>query len=158
MRQLAVVGAALALAACGGSSGGAKPASTRVDVSSPAFASGGPIPSQYTCDGRDVSPPLRWSGVPRGTKELRLLIRDPDAPGGNFIHWSVVGIPPTADGLASGALPRGAIAGNNSFGSVGYRGPCPPPGEEHHYQITVSALSGRTLLASGTLTGTYARR
>jgi Raf kinase inhibitor-like YbhB/YbcL family protein len=158
VKRLAVVAVAALAAGCGSSSSNSS-SHASINLSSPAFASGGVIPRKYTCDGADVSPPLRWSGVPTGTKKLRLLMRDPDAPGGNYIPWSVGGIAPTAAGLVSGRLPKGAIAGDNSFGSIGYRGPCPPRGDKpHHYEITVSALSGSTVLASGTLTGTYARR
>lgn len=138
-------------AACGG---GHSP----IHVSSSAFAAGATIPRPYTCDGADISPPLHWSGVPPQSRELRLLMRDPDAPGGNFIHWSVSGIAATTSGLAAGERPAGAVEGRNSFGTLGYRGPCPPSGEKaHHYVITVTAVSGGSTLASGSLTGTYAR-
>jgi len=164
-----------ALAACGKSarrtqSTTAAPRS--LTLSSPAFAAGGPIPRRYTCDGGDVSLPLRWSGVPQGTQELVVVMRDSDAAGGAFLHWALAGIPPMTGALAAGSVPAGATAGRNSFGTVGYRGPCPPPGGAHHYLITLSALAARSGLmsgfsagqlqsrpvASGTLTGIYARR
>jgi Raf kinase inhibitor-like YbhB/YbcL family protein len=141
-------------------------------ISSPAFASGRVIPRQYTCDGRGISPPLEWSGAPAGTHELVLLIRDVDAPSGNFVHWVVAGIPPGTDSVTAGHAPRG-VEGVNSAGSVGYTPPCPPHGEPpHRYLITILALARHTNLrsgfdpsqlagtglASGTLTGTYARR
>jgi Raf kinase inhibitor-like YbhB/YbcL family protein len=132
----------------------------RINVSSPAFSPGEAIPRQYTCDGRDLSPPLRWSGVPKGASELTLVMRDPDAPGGAFVHWNVR-MPATVGGLAAGQVPEGAVQGQNGFGRIGYGGPCPPKGDPpHHYVIMVSALSptaGGTVLATGTLTGTYAR-
>jgi Raf kinase inhibitor-like YbhB/YbcL family protein len=133
----------------------------RIELSSTAFTAGGPIPRHYTCDGADVSLPLRWSGVPPDARELTLVMRDPDAPGGNFTHWSLTGIPPSVAGLPAGSVPAGAVQGRNSFGTIGYRGPCPPRGDKpHHYAITVTALAGagRQKLGSGTLVGTYARR
>src|SRR5437588_779263 len=89
-------------------------------------AAGGTIPSVYTCSGRDISAPLRWSGVPSGSRELALELIDLDAPGGPFLHWAVAQIPPTVRSLAAGeSVPPGAVAGSNSFGRVGYGGPCP---------------------------------
>jgi Raf kinase inhibitor-like YbhB/YbcL family protein len=113
--------------------------------------------------------------LPAGTKELVVAMVDPDAPGGDFIHWAVAHVTPAggATSLAGGAHPGGAVLGRNSFGSVGYRGPCPPAGPPHHYHITVYALgqpSGLTpgfdagavsslpALGQGTLIGIYARR
>jgi Raf kinase inhibitor-like YbhB/YbcL family protein len=153
--------AAATLAGCGAGLTAPNPLSTPprlIEVESPAFAPGGAIPSQFTCQGQDISPPLRWSGVPHTTRELDLVMRDPDAPGGNFIHWQLTDIPPTTRALAAGQTPAGARPARNSFGSVGYRGPCPPPGRAHHYVITLNARSGAALLATGSLTGTYARR
>lgn len=103
------------------------------------------------------------------------MMRDPDAPGGNFIHWAIAHIAPEngSVSLTVGATPAGAVLGKNSFGSIGYRGPCPPSGPAHHYVITVYALgqpsglgrgftaadvSGLPVLGQGTLTGIYARR
>ena len=141
-------------------------------LTSPAFGSGGAIPQAYTCDGRDISPPLRFSGVPRGAQELVLVMRDPDAASGNFVHWAVAGIAPTAAGFQAAAAPGSVASGRNSFGTLGYRGPCPPRGAKaHHYVLTLSALSGRSGLHPGftpdqlrtaalgiaTLVGTYAR-
>ena len=86
-------------------------------------------------------------------------MRDPDAPGGNFIHWHLTGIPATATSLASGQVPPGVTEGVNGFGSRGYRGPCPPAGDPaHHYLITRTAQRGHLTLAVGSLTGTYRRR
>jgi Raf kinase inhibitor-like YbhB/YbcL family protein len=150
----------LALGGCGGLAltNPISPTPVRIVVSSPAFAAGGEIPPRFTCQGQDISPPLRLSGVPRRALELELVMRDRDAAGGNFIHWQLTGIPPGTRSLAAGQVPRGARLGRNSFGSTGYRGPCPPPGPAHHYVITVSARSGEVLLGTGTLSGTYARR
>jgi hypothetical protein len=142
-------------------------------LTSPAFRPGAAIPRQYTCDGSDLSLPLRFSGVPRSARELVLVMRDPDAPGGNFVHWALAGIAPGATALPVGGVAGRVIPGRNSFGSLGYRGPCPPPGGgPHHYVLTLSALSGASGLRPGfapdqlqtaalgiaTLIGTYARR
>lgn len=144
-------------------------ASGRIRLSSPAFRAGGTIPPAYTCEGADTPLPLRWSGVPKQAHELVLVMRDPDAPGGNFVHWAVAGIPPAATGLPA----SGTIEGRNGYGTVGYRGPCPPRGARpHSYVITLSALAGlsglrtgfsadqlRTAaLGLGILIGTYGRR
>jgi Raf kinase inhibitor-like YbhB/YbcL family protein len=155
---------ALLVAGCGGSSDGSTStggALARINVSSTAFAQGGAIPREYSCDGRDISPPLRWSGVPHGASELTVVMRDPGAPGGVFVHWTVR-MPATVGELAAGQVPAGAVQGQNGFGRAGYGGPCPPKGDPpHHYEITVSAVSavsGGTVVAAGTLFGTYARR
>jgi len=116
---------------------------------SAAFAQGGEIPAQYTCDGSDISPPLSWSGVPAGTQSLVIVIDDPDAPSGDFQHWAAFDIAPAAPGLAAGYGPRPAAGlrqGVNDFGSVGYRGPCPPRGGgTHHYHFRLFALNRATL-------------
>jgi Raf kinase inhibitor-like YbhB/YbcL family protein len=152
----AALALALALAGCGSSGPATHLAQLR--VSSPAFGPGRAVPRIYTCDGADISPPLRWSGVPPKTTSLELVMRDPDAPGGNFIHWHLSQIPASAHGLAPGRVPPAARQGTNSFGTSGYRGPCPPPGASaHHYVITVTAQRGQRALAAGTLTGTYGR-
>ena len=163
MRRAAALGAiAILAAACGSHRSTSAAAPSSISLSSPAFAAGATIPREYTCDGRDVSPPLQWSGLPPGARELALVMRDPDAPGGNFTHWTVKRIPVTTDALAAGSVPSGAVEGRNSFGTIGYRGPCPPHGDApHHYVLTLSALSANALhaapLATGTLTGTYGR-
>lgn len=156
MRLAAALVAAALLAACGG--GSSSPPRVRIDVTSPAFVAGGAIPRQYTCDGQDVSPPLSWSGVPHGARELDLVMRDRDAPGGSFLHWQITGIPRSARGLSAGHTPPGAKAGRNDFGKIGYGGPCPPAGRPHHYVITVTARTGAAVLGAGTLVGIYARR
>jgi Raf kinase inhibitor-like YbhB/YbcL family protein len=162
----AVVAGGLLLGACGGSastSTSTLAAPARIQVSSPAFANGAPIPRRYTCTGQDISPPLRWSGIPRGARDLVLEMQDrdasdPSAPGGEFVHWIVRGIPPRLSGLEQGHLPAGAGVGLNSFGKPGYRGPCPPHGDPpHHYVITLIAVGSSRPLASGTLVGTYGR-
>jgi Raf kinase inhibitor-like YbhB/YbcL family protein len=179
----AILAAVLILTGCGGTSK-PRPASTRarssVRVSSSIrvssdFGPGAPIPRGHTCDGRDVSPPLRAPALPAGTRELVVVMLDPDAPGGDFIHWGLAHLAPSGQSMSlpGGARPAGAVLGRNSFGSLGYRGPCPPAGPAHHYHITVYALgrpsglsqgfsagavSGVPVLGQGTLIGTYARR
>lgn len=134
-------------------------------LTSPAFKQNGQIPRQYTCDGAGTPIPLRWSGVPSTAKELVLVMSDPDAPSGDFVHWAVAGISPQA------GAPTG-VEGRNSTGKTGYTPPCPPAGKAHHYVITLSALGGPSRLKTGftpdqlrtaavgiaTLIGTYARR
>jgi Raf kinase inhibitor-like YbhB/YbcL family protein len=166
--------AAVALAGCGGSAQPTdKGAAMTITVSSSAFTDGGTIPRRYTCDGEDVSPPLSVSGLPSGVRELALLVEDPDAPRGTFVHWVAWGIDPAEPALAEGSAPPGA--GVNGFGRQGYGGPCPPRGSTHRYVFTVFALSRpaglrpgasaddlRTaiqgaVLAEGRLTGRYGR-
>lgn len=160
MRRLAALPLAAAVCAlvpagCGSSQALAPQTLT---VRSSAFAPGGPIPRLYTCDGRDISPPVKWSGIPAEATELMLVMKDPDAPGGDFIHWQMSELSPRSTGLGAGQVPAVGIAGTNSFGTTGYRGPCPPRGgAPHHYVITVTALGGGRSVATGTLTGTYAR-
>ncbi len=112
---------------------------------SPAFAPGGAIPAEYTCSGADISPPLTWSGAPAGTKSFALVVEDPDAPSGTFDHWAVFDIPAAAQGLSAGYRQNRPAAGfrqaRNSFGEVGYGGPCPPPGPAHHYHFHLLAIS-----------------
>ncbi|MFF2115007.1 YbhB/YbcL family Raf kinase inhibitor-like protein [Rhodococcus koreensis] len=115
-------------------------------VSSPDL-SGGTFSREFTCDGADRLPRLRWSTPPPGTQELAIELLDPDAPGGTFTHWLVYGIPPGTSGLA--AVPAGAAEGVNDFGRRGYRGPCPPRGATHHYHFVVLALGTQLGLAAG---------
>jgi Raf kinase inhibitor-like YbhB/YbcL family protein len=107
-------------------------------LTSPAFTEGGSIPRDNACDGADSPVSLAWSGEPSGTTELALIMDDPDA--GGFVHWVVVGIPAGTGRLDGAALPSAALQGRNSFGGVGYRGPCPPSGT-HRYVLTLIALS-----------------
>jgi Raf kinase inhibitor-like YbhB/YbcL family protein len=119
-------------------------------LSSPAILPGGEIPSQYTCDGADISPPLSWSGTPQGTGSLVLVVEDPDAPPGTFRHWVVFDLPAASHGLDPGySANRPAPAlhqARNDFGTVGYGGPCPPRGHgTHHYRFRLLAISRPTL-------------
>jgi Raf kinase inhibitor-like YbhB/YbcL family protein len=110
-----------------------------LEITSGAFDHGGSIPPRHSCEGENVSPPLSWAGVPDGTRSLALIVDDPDAPVGTFTHWLAWGIDPAAGGLADGeAAPR---EGRNGFGTVGYGGPCPPPGHgRHRYFFRLQAL------------------
>jgi Raf kinase inhibitor-like YbhB/YbcL family protein len=116
-------------------------------LSSPAFAPGQTIPVRYTCDGANGSPPLRWTAPPRRTTSLALLMEDPDAPVGTFTHWLAWNIKPTVRRLAAGARPP--RQGRTSAGTVGYTGPCPPPGPAHHYVFKLYALRTPLRLRAG---------
>ncbi|KXA99895.1 hypothetical protein AKJ42_02250 [candidate division MSBL1 archaeon SCGC-AAA261C02] len=116
-------------------------------LSSSAFENGKEIPSKYTCEGDDVSPPLSIEEVDPGTESLALVVDDPDAPGRVFDHWIIWNIPADADSIPEGVPPDeivesldGAIQGRNDFGAIGYRGPCPPGGPAHRYRFKLYAL------------------
>src|SRR5436309_16083078 len=104
-----------------------------MELTSSACAGGQPIPSRHTCEGEDVSPELEWTAVPAGAVSLALIVADPDAPAGSFTHWLAWGIEPGAGLLREGE--RAAFEGRNDFGSVGYRGPCPPRGHGPHRYV-----------------------
>ena len=122
--------------------GGAK-----MKITSSAFQEGGNIPSKFTCDGLDTSPPLQISGIPSDAKSLVLIADDPDAPGGLFTHWVVWNIPPQTNSIGEGSAPKG-VHGANDFGKSGYGGPCPPSGT-HRYSFKVFALDRELELPSG---------
>jgi len=172
------------LGACGGGSGDSGNADKlaehnvgkTLEVTSGAFDDGAPIPEQYTCDGQDRQPSLTWTGVPTTAKELAVVVDDPDAPGGTFVHWVVFGLDPSVTQLPEGGpVPDGAKQAENSGGKAAWMGPCPPPGKVHHYRFTVYALNKEVdakdgagkddvlgairgaAVAKGTLTGTFAR-
>lgn len=149
---------------------------TSLTVRSSAFGEGGEIPSRYTCDGENVSPPLSWSGAPDATQSIAVIVSDPDA--GGFVHWLAADLVTNAglgEGVSGRATGNGAgVEGRNDFGKAGYGGPCPPSGT-HRYEFVVYALSAQLglspgysrgdleramqgkVLASGTLTGRYQR-
>jgi Raf kinase inhibitor-like YbhB/YbcL family protein len=148
----------------------------KLDLTSDAFQDGQAIPTQYTCDGADQTPTLRWSDPPPGTKSFALVIDDPDAPSGTFRHWGVFDIPATARSI--GGSRRAGTEVSNDFGKTGYGGPCPPRGHgPHHYHFKLFALDTDKLglsssakvvdvensarqhaIAQGELIGTYERK
>jgi len=173
--------AALVVAGCGDGESKSAPAPTApatIKVVSPAFKNGGTLPKQFTCDGKfgGVNPPLGWSSKPKGLKSQALVVEDPDAPGGNFVHWTVWGMMARTNGLDADIPPLGLPQGQNSAGTSKYAAPCPPKGDSpHHYEFTIYALKEpialkagapsdqvldkikRAALARGVLTGTYSR-
>jgi Raf kinase inhibitor-like YbhB/YbcL family protein len=153
--------------------------SSALTVTSAAFESGQPIPAKFSCSGADISPEVSWSAGPSGTKSYALIVDDPDAPGGTFVHWVLYNLR-ARDGSGRVTLSEGssggAAEGQNGFGKSGYGGPCPPPGKPHHYRFNVYALNREldglssaatadqlraafkgSVLAEGTLTGTFKR-
>jgi hypothetical protein len=156
MNKLILFLLAPALASCGGQPAQttqSPEASMTLSLSSPAFASGQPIPTQYSCKGKGISPPLAWSGAPTGTRSFALIVDDPDAPAGTFVHWVIYNIPASSNGLpesVSGAatLPSGNLEGSNSMRRTGYSAPCPPSGT-HRYFFKLYALDAVLSLASG---------
>jgi Raf kinase inhibitor-like YbhB/YbcL family protein len=111
-------------------------------ITSPAFSEGGTIPTRHSCDGENRSPRLTWSDAPDGTESFALIVDDPDAPGGTFTHWVLYNVPGDAGELAEAAAQSSVgMSGRNSFGKIGYGGPCPPPGDPpHRYRFTLHAL------------------
>jgi Raf kinase inhibitor-like YbhB/YbcL family protein len=145
-------------------------------LSSPDFADGARLPRRVTCDGDSASPALRWSRPPPRTRELALVVDDPDAPRGTFAHWLVYGLPRSDRGLPAGTKPATLRLGKTSSGKVGYEPPCPPKGDDaHRYVFTLYALRAplglpygaeakrvrdaiaRRAIARGRLTGRYSR-
>lgn len=148
-------------------------------LESGAFKNGEEIPLKHTCDGGNFSPELIWNEAPERTKTFALIMDDPDAPGGTFVHWVVYNIPPDVNKLPEGStyqtLPEGAKQGTNHFGDADYGGPCPPRGT-HTYYFKMYALDSEVqlkegagkrdllkameghILAEAQLTGTYERR
>jgi Raf kinase inhibitor-like YbhB/YbcL family protein len=134
--------------------GSASAASSELSIQSTAFVANGPIPVAYTCSGDDKSPALAWSGVPAATKSIALIVRDPDAPMGSYVHWVIYNLPASATGLPAGlpaaaTLENGAVQGISGRGTSGYHGPCPPPGPAHHYHFRLYALDDKLNLAAG---------
>ena len=152
----------------------------KLELKSDAFEQGETIPKKYTCDGNDISPRLSWGQPPEGTRELVLICDDPDAPVGTWDHWVLYGLAPDTVGLPEGVpttkeIERGGLQGKNSWGNIGYGGPCPPRGPAHRYFFRLYAIDktldlkpGATkkdvlkaieghILAQGELMGKYAR-
>jgi Raf kinase inhibitor-like YbhB/YbcL family protein len=147
MRRLVVLG--LLLAGVTAAEG-----SARFTLTSPAFRNGAAIPTRFSCEGRNVSPTLRWTAPPRGARSLALVMDDPDAPGGTFNHWLAWNIRPSARSLAEGTRPP--REGTNSAGRTGYVGPCPPSGR-HRYIFRLYALSRPLPLARGARSADFRR-
>lgn len=123
-------------------------------LSSTAFQNGEPIPSRYTGDGPDASPPLAWSDVPEGTKAFTLICDDPDAPGGTWVHWVLYDIPAETASLEEGVARKDVVLGSGRQGRTDfkrnqYNGPAPPPGKPHRYFFKLYALDQATGLAPG---------
>jgi Raf kinase inhibitor-like YbhB/YbcL family protein len=176
LRLMAVAVAAPTIAA----TAAAAQSGANLVVKSGAFADDATIPERFTCSGANKSPAITWSGAPPTTRSFAIITDDPDAPRGTFVHWVAFDIPATVTALAED-LPRtetiagGGTQGDNGAGRIGYFGPCPPPGNVHHYHFRVfaldstlglkpgadadelrSAMNGH-ILASGELVGTYSR-
>ena len=152
-----------------------------IKIKSNAFHEGGMIPSKYSCEDENISPQLYWNEVSENVKSYAIILDDPDAPGGNFVHWVIFNIPENMKELhenvtPSRNIPDEVMLGTNSFGRIGYGGPCPPPGKAHHYYFRIYALdtilhhieSGATkeqlvkamdghIIAKGELMGLYKR-
>ena len=138
----AILLAAIASFAAGGA---------KMKITSSAFQQGGNIPSKFSCDGANTSPPLQISDVPPETKSVVLIVDDPDAPSGLFTHWAVWNISPQTSTIAEGNAPK-EVHGTNDFGKSGYGGPCPPSGT-HRYYFRIFALDRELDLPSGAKRG-----
>ena len=124
-----------------------------VTITSFSFTEGGLIPKKHTCDAEDISPDLKWSGVPKEAESLALICDDPDAPGGTWVHWVLFNIPAAVTALPAGIPPdavlnNGSRHGKNDFRKLGYGGPC-PPGGTHRYFFKIYALDTLLTLESG---------
>ncbi len=119
--------------------------SGKLKISSPAFKDGGIIPKKFTCDGQNISPPLKIENVPKNAKVLVLVVDDPDAPRGTFTHWLVWNIPTKTTKLLVGQ--KGFSQGTNDAGTLGYAGPCPPSGT-HRYYFSIYALDSQLDLST----------
>jgi Raf kinase inhibitor-like YbhB/YbcL family protein len=125
-----------------------------IQITSTAFTEGNSIPQKYTCDNQDISPPLVWTGIPAGAKSLALIVDDPDAPVGAWVHWVVFDMLPTLNGLPEGIAKTPTVAGigtqgRTDFGKPGYGGPCPPKGKPHRYFFRLYALDSLLKLPAG---------
>ena len=151
----------------------------KINITSPAFSDGGLIPKKYSCDGENISPPLKWDSVPTGTKSIAILCEDPDAPSGLWVHWVFFNLPADYIELKENipddeTLDDGSRQGLTDFQTTGYGGPCPPWGT-HRYLFKIYALDTKLdivhlvdrenlltamknhILAEGLLTGKYQR-
>jgi Raf kinase inhibitor-like YbhB/YbcL family protein len=147
--QKAIIAGAVAIALVtivSFAAGGAK-----MKITSSAFQEGASIPSKFSCDGSNTSPPLQIAKVPSGAKSLVLIVDDPDAPSGLFTHWAVWNVSPQINAIAEGSAPKG-VRGTNDFGKSGYGGPCPPSGT-HRYYFKIFALDRELDLPFGAKRG-----
>jgi Raf kinase inhibitor-like YbhB/YbcL family protein len=129
------------------------PVNKTMKLESTAFTADEMIPSTYTCDGQDISPALSWDALPAGTQSLALIVDDPDAPSGIFVHWVLYDLPPEIHQLPKAIAPEatvsgGGVQGKNDFGKLGYGGPCPPNGI-HRYFFKLYALDRELGLKAG---------
>ncbi len=122
-----------------------------MEIASSAFYHNQEIPKKYTCQGEDINPYLKISEIPDGVKTLFLIVDDPDAPLGTWVHWLVFNIPISRDNfeILEGEIPKGGIEGMNDFKKIGYGGPCPPPGKTHRYFFKAYALDSELNLKEG---------
>lgn len=123
-------------------------------ISSPAFKNGEYIPQKNTCSGADLSPAMTWEDVPAGTQSFVMIVEDPDAPAGTWVHWVIYDIPSTRNGLEEGVAKIERVAGlgvqgRNDFRRIGYGGPCPPPGKPHRYIFNLYALDNALQINAG---------
>jgi Raf kinase inhibitor-like YbhB/YbcL family protein len=119
-----------------------------MQLTSSVLVEGGSIPKQYTCDGLNTSPDLAWTGVPSETKSLALIVDDPDAPAGDWVHWVLYDLPPDLTSLPEGVQGIGT-QGVNDFRKTSYGGPCPPRGSKHRYFFKIYALDQEIGLQTG---------
>ena len=123
-------------------------------ISSASFSAGEMIPKKFTCDGPDASPRLNWTEPPAKTQSFALIMDDPDAPAGTWVHWVLFDLPADTRELAEGVakqeqVANGARQGRNDFGKIGYGGPCPPAGNPHRYFFKLYALDAKLNLKAG---------
>ncbi|HET6864100.1 MAG TPA: YbhB/YbcL family Raf kinase inhibitor-like protein [Candidatus Saccharimonadales bacterium] len=121
-----------------------------MEIISPVFRDGQAIPMQYSCSGQNVNPPITIFNVPKNTQSLTLVMHDPDAPSGDYLHWLLWDIPPSTESIAVNSVPIGAVQGTNDSGETGYAGPCPPAGSgAHKYIFDFYALDNTLDLPAG---------
>ena len=151
--SLFVIGLTLVLASCSPTEQTLPEETMSMTLTSLAFTQGNPIPARYTCTSEDISPPLSWDMPPSGTQSLALIMDDPDAPGGTWVHWVIYNIPTSTRSLRENVPydtkpTDGSLQGKNSWGKLGYGGPCPPSGT-HRYFFKLYALDTVLELKSG---------
>jgi hypothetical protein len=178
MRRIATLVLVFVLTSCAAPAAEIEEVSMTLAITSTAFSQGQPIPADYSCDGKGKSPPLAWSGAPQGTRSFALIMDDPDAPMGTFVHWVIYGIPASSSGLPEAVskeakLADGSIQGPSTMGRAGYTPPCPPGGTHRYFfklyvldvaidaaglgkDQLLTAMQGH-ILAQGELMGTYTR-